>query len=96
VLVVVPPGVAVVVAPELLVVVPPGVPVVVAPELLVPALGLVELADVELLLPPQPASNAPEAAVTSSHVDSFRINHPFLRTRVARPAPQLRGSHLIG
>ena len=36
------------------------------------AVGLV-LADGDLLLPPQPARNAPPATVTSSHMDSFRI-----------------------
>jgi hypothetical protein len=48
-------------------------PVPVAPPEALVAVALVEVADVELLLLPQPARSAPAATVTSSHVDSFRI-----------------------
>ena len=43
------------------------------------------LLDVELLLLPQPATNAPPASATRSHVDSFRIIDPSIVGKDVRP-----------
>jgi hypothetical protein len=105
-------GVVVLVAPLEVLVVAVGVVLAAAGvvagaavELVVAAVGVLWVLEVELLLLPQPATSAPPANATTSHVDSFRINDPLGWKGRSPPAlqpfgnrpmlPPPRGRHLL-